>query len=79
MIIELSEKISDKPPMEVYIEEEHVGHLTSYTYNPITEKSLGLAYIKKMYTTENDLYVEVKTERAKIPAKLRIPPQAYIS
>jgi len=77
MIVELSEKLSQMPPFEVYIDEEQVGHLTSYTYNPISEKSVGLAYIKKMYTTENDLYVEVHTENSKIPAKLRIPPQAY--
>jgi folate-binding protein YgfZ len=79
MIVELSDKVSQLPPLEVYIDEEQVGHLTSYTYNPITKKSLGLAYIKKMYTTENDLYVDIKTENLKIPAKLRIPPQAYIS
>jgi folate-binding protein YgfZ len=77
MIVELSEKLSQMPPLEVYIDEEQVGHLTSCTYNPVTQKSVGLAYIKKMYTTENDLYVEVHTERSKIPAKLRIPPQAY--
>jgi len=79
MIVDISEKISQVPPFDVYIDEEQVGHLTSYTYNPITEKSVGLAYIKKMYTTENDLYVEIHTEKSKIPAKLRIPPQAYIS
>jgi len=78
MIVELSEKLSQMPPLEVYIDEEQVGYLTSYTYNPVTEKSIGLAYIKKMYTTENDLYVDVHTEKSKIPAKLRIPPQAYI-
>jgi folate-binding protein YgfZ len=78
MIVELSEKLSQMPPFEVFIDEEQVGHLTSYTYNPVTEKSVGLAYIKKMYTTENDLYVEIHTEKSKIPAKLRIPPQAYI-
>jgi folate-binding protein YgfZ len=78
MIVELSEKISQIPPLDVFIDEEQVGHLTSYTYNPITKKSLGLAYIKKMYTTENDLYVEVGTENSKIPAKLRLPPQAYV-
>jgi folate-binding protein YgfZ len=78
MIIELSEKLSQTPPLEVFIDDEQVGHLTSYTYNPITKKSLGLAYIKKMYTTENDLYVDVQTEKSKIPAKLRIPPQGYI-
>lgn len=78
MIVELADKLSQFPPLEVYIDEEQVGHLTSYTYNPITKKSLGLAYIKKMYTTENDLFVEIKTGASKIPAKLRIPPQAYI-
>jgi len=78
MIVELSEKLSQMPPLEVFIDEESVGHLTSYIYNPVTEKSLGLAYIKKMYTTENDIYVEIQTEKSKIPAKLCIPPQAYI-
>jgi folate-binding protein YgfZ len=78
MIVELSERLSQMPPLEVYIDEEQIGHLTSYTYNPVTEKSLGLAYIKKMFTTENDIYVEIKMENSKIPAKLRIPPQAYI-
>ena len=78
MIVELSEKLSEMVPLEIFIDEEQVGYLTSYTYNPVTGKSLGLAYIKKMYTTENDLYVEVQTEKSKIPAKLRIPPQAYI-
>ena len=78
MIVELSQKISQMPPLEVFIDDEQVGYLTSYTYNPVSRKSLGLAYIKKMYTTENDLYVEVQTDRSKIPAKLRIPPQAYI-
>jgi folate-binding protein YgfZ len=77
MIIELAEKPSQDPPMEVYIEDEHVGHLTSFVYNPVSEKSIGLGYIKKMFTTENDLYVEVKAEKSKIPARLRIPPQAY--
>jgi len=78
MIVELSEKLLEMPPLEVFIDEESVGYLTSYIYNPVTKKSVGLAYIKKMYTTENNLYVEVKTARSKIPANLRIPPQGYI-
>ena len=77
MIIELSEKISSLPPLEVYIDEESVGHLTSYIYDPISQRSVGLGYIKKMYTTENDIYVEIETEKVRIPAKLRLPPQAY--
>lgn len=78
MIVDLSEKLTKMPPLEVFIDEEPVGYLTSYTYNPITGKSVGLAYIKKMYTTQNDLYIEIQTEKSKIPAKLRIPPQAYV-
>ena len=78
MIIELSRSLSEDPPMEIYIDDEHVGHLTSYVYNPITEQSIGLGYIKKMYTTENDIYIEVKENDIRIPARLRIPPQGYI-
>jgi folate-binding protein YgfZ len=79
MIIELSEKLLQKPPLEVYIDEEHVGHLTSYIHNPVSGNSLGLGYINKMFTTENDIYVEIHTQKSKIPARLRIPPQGYIS
>jgi folate-binding protein YgfZ len=78
MIIELSEKLSQKPPLEIFIEDESIGHLTSYVHNPISDKSVGLGYVKKMYTTENDIYVEVQTDKLKIPARLHIPPQAYI-
>lgn len=78
MIIELSEQLTNHPPLEVYIDEEQVGHLTSYAFNPITGRSIGLGYIKKMYTTENDIYVEVLANDTKIPARLKIPPQAYL-
>lgn len=78
MIIELSEQLTNHPPLEVYIDEEQVGHLTSYVFNPMTGCSIGLGYIKKMYTTENDIYVEVLANDTKIPARLKIPPQAYL-
>lgn len=78
MIIELSMRLSEDSPLEVYIDDEHVGHLTSYVYNPITDQSIGLGYIKKMYTTENDIYVEIMEKDTRIPARLKIPPQAYI-
>ena len=78
MILEFGEHISLKPPAEIYIDDENIGHLTSCVYNPVTRKSLGLGYLKKMYTTENDLYMEVLDGDIRIPARSRIPPQAYV-
>ena len=77
MIIELNNKISNTPPLEIFIDDEPVGHLTSYAYNPITKKSVGLGYIKKMYTIDNDIYVEIQTQKKRVSAKLKLPPQAY--
>jgi folate-binding protein YgfZ len=78
MIIELSEKLSRQPPMEIFIDDEPIGHLTSYVHNPVTEQSLALGYIRKMYTTQNDIYVEILSGKTRIPGRLRIPPQAYV-
>lgn len=78
MILEFAENVRLQPPLEIFIEEEAIGHLTSFVYNPVTEKSLGLGYLKKMYTTESDIYMEVQHEDARIPARSRIPPQAYL-
>ncbi len=78
MIIELSEEIKQKPPLEVYIDDENIGHLTSYIFNPTTRRSVGLGYLKKMFTTENDIYVEVQSAEKRIPGRSRIPPQGYL-
>ncbi len=78
MIIELSQELIQKPPLEVYIDDENIGYLTSYIFNPVTKRSVGLGYLKKMYTTENDIYVEVQSEEKRIPARSHIPPQAYL-
>jgi folate-binding protein YgfZ len=77
MIIELSKKISQHPPMDVFIDEETVGHLTSYAYNPIYNRSIGLGYVKKMYAREDNIYVEVQVKGKRIPAKLILPHQSY--
>lgn len=77
MIVELSEELSQHPPLEVYIEDENVGHLTSCVFNPATRRSVGLGYFKKMFTTENDIYVEIQSKEKRIPGRLRIPPQGY--
>ncbi len=77
MIIELSQEISHAPPLELNIEDETIGHMTSYVYDPVYKKSIGLGYVKKMYATEDDIYVEVVMDNTRIPAKLKLPPQAY--
>ena len=78
MILELTENMTLYPPLEIFIDDENVGHLTSYVYNPVTRKSIGLGYLKKMYTTESDIYMEVQNKDVRIPARSRIPPQAYL-
>jgi len=77
MIIDIFEKINQEVPIELYIEDDLVGNITSYIYNPITENYIGLGYIKKMFTIDNDIYVELATKNKRVPAKLRKPPTAY--
>ena len=77
MIIELSEKITHQPPLDLIIEDETIGQMTSYVYDPVFKRSVGLGYVKKMYAVEEDIYVEVEIGEIRIPAKLKLPPQAY--
>jgi len=77
MIIDIFEKIEQEPPIEVFIDDDLVGNLTSHIYNPVTGNNIGLGYIKKMFTSENDIYVELETKNKRVPAKLRKPPTAY--
>jgi tRNA-modifying protein YgfZ len=77
MIIDIFEIIEQDPPLDIYIEDELIGKLTSYVNNPVSGNYLGLGYIKKMFTSENDIYVELQTTSKRVPAKLRKPPTAY--
>ncbi len=77
MIIDINHMIDHAPPLEVYIDNEHIGYLTSYVFDPVQQRSVGLGYINKMYTIENNIYVELQAADKRIPAKLRKPPQAY--
>ena len=78
MIIELGKSIAQQPPLDVFIDEESVGHLTSYAYDPIYKHSIGLGYIKKMYAQQDNIYVEVQVKSKRIPAKLRLPKSSYV-
>ncbi len=77
MIIEISRELAHSAPLDLYIDDEAIGHLTSYIHDPIASKSIGLGYVKKMYAGETGLYVEVLDGGKRIPAKLKLPPQAY--
>jgi glycine cleavage system aminomethyltransferase T len=77
MIIEISQELAHSAPLDLYIDDETIGHLTSYIHDPIASKSIGLGYVKKMYAGETGLYVEVLDGGKRIPAKLKLPPQAY--
>lgn len=75
MIIEMQEAISESTPFDVYLEDEKIGVLTSYAFDPLSNRSVGLGYIKKMYAHDNyNLQVEVDIGDRRIESILRLPP-----
>jgi len=77
MIIEMSQRLSHPPPLELYIDDEAVGHLTSSIFNPVSNNSIGLGYVKKMYARQTGIYIEIQDGSDRIPGRLKLPPQAY--
>jgi folate-binding protein YgfZ len=74
MRLEFSKRIMQRPPLPIYIDQELIGQVTSYCYNPCTKIYLGLSYIKKIYSFRDDFMVEIKSRRTRIPAILKVPP-----
>ena len=75
MIVEMNERIDGQPPLDIYLDSDKIGVLTSYAADPLKKRYLGLAYIKKQYAIEDfSLQVEVDTEFKRIPSVLRKPP-----
>ncbi len=75
MIVDLNEQLFAEPPFDVFYDDEKIGTLTSYAYNPLTEHSMGLAYIKKHYSVaEFNIEVEVNVKGHLVGGKLQIPP-----
>ncbi len=66
MIVESTLKIEQETPIDIFIDDELIGILTSYVFNPNSGNYIGLGYIKKMYTTQNDLYVELEVVKEKV-------------
>ena len=75
MIIDIHGPLHDEPPLDILYENEIIGRLTSYAYDPLNERHVGLGYIKKSYAVEDfNLLVEVHETKRCIPADLRLPP-----
>jgi folate-binding protein YgfZ len=75
MIIDMDEVISARPPLDIYLEDEQIGTLTSYAFDPLANRSVGLGYVKKMYAMEEFLLsVDVIVGNSRIRAQLRTPP-----
>jgi aminomethyltransferase len=47
----------------VYLEDEPIGHVTSGSYSPSLEKSIGLTYLPVDRDAEAQLYVEIRGKR----------------
>ncbi|HGY54795.1 MAG TPA: aminomethyl transferase family protein [Caldithrix abyssi] len=75
MIIDLEEEIFDAPPFKIFYDDEEIGLLTSYAFNPATQRSVGLAYIRKHFAVaEFNITIQVLVAGKFIPGRMRIPP-----
>jgi len=74
MVLELKERPAHKPPLPVLFNEDPIGKLTSYVYDPLNKKHLALGYIKSSFTVEGlNLQVEIDLGSKRIQGGL-IPP-----
>ena len=69
MNIETEVKIDQDTPIDIFLEDELIGKLTSYVYNPISGTYIGLGYIKKMYANQSDLYIKLVVVKEKVNVK----------
>jgi folate-binding protein YgfZ len=77
MIVDMGERITKPPPHDIYLEDDKIGVLTSFTRNPLNNRNIGLGYVKKNYTVNDfDLKVEVLQDEKRIPSVIRKPPTA---
>jgi tRNA-modifying protein YgfZ len=75
MIVELNQRLFDNPPLDIYYDNERIGSLTSFAFNPLSEKCIGLAYIKKnLAVADFDIQIEIKTEAQSVAGRLKLPP-----
>jgi len=74
MIVEMDEQPKHKLPLQVIFNNDPIGNLTSYAYDPLAKKHMGLAYIDRAYTVEGlNLRVEVELGGKRISGGLKQP------
>ncbi len=75
MVLELKERPVSKPPLPVLFNEDPIGKITSYTYDPLHKKHLALGYIRRPFTVDGlNLQVEVDLGSRRIQGGLKPPP-----
>jgi folate-binding protein YgfZ len=75
MIFELTQPINSGPPFDVFYNDEKVGMMTSYIFNPVKKESSGLGYIRKnLAVADFNIEVDVLINGSKIPARIKTPP-----
>ncbi len=76
MIVDMDARPDKEPPMNIFFYDEPIGTLTSYAYDPLKKRHVGLGYVKKAFTVEGlNLNVEIDSGKRRIPGALRVPPQ----
>jgi len=80
MVINPDDTIDFKPPLDIYLDDEKIGTLTSLITNPKTNKPVGLGYVSKNYALENiNLKADIVAGNKRINSTLRIPPKNLTS
>ena len=75
MIFEFDHQLQHEPPFSVFYDDEKIGTMTSYAYNPKKNASSGLGYVKKnLAVADFNIKVDVFINNVKIPATIKIPP-----
>ena len=75
MIVDIDGKLDHQPPLQIFYDNEEIGTLTSYAFDPLNNRHVGLGYVKKAYTLEGlNLTVEVHSGPRRFAARLRVPP-----
>ena len=76
MIVDIHAGMSAEPPLNIFYNNENIGKLTSYAFDPLNERYVGLAYVMKSYAVDDfDLLVELQDGSRRMPASLRLPPK----
>ncbi len=75
MIFDFEHQLQHSPPFNVFYDDEKIGTMTSYAYNPTKNASCGLGYIKKnLAVADFNIKVDVLINNVKIPATIKVPP-----